>query len=132
MAATKVLVVDDDLNIQRVLVFTLKQEGFEVHVASDGQAGVEMAAAIEPDLILMDVAMPSMDGVTAARHIRGESDGADVPIVFLTALGTTGDRASALAAGGNDYLLKPIGSRELLRVVEQWVGGSAGGARSAG
>ena len=58
MAATKVLVVDDDLNIQRVLVFTLKQEGFEVHVASDGQAGVEMAVAIGPDLILMDVAMP--------------------------------------------------------------------------
>ncbi len=58
MAATKVLVVDDDLNIQRVLVFTLKQEGYEVHVASDGQAGVEMAASIVPDLILMDVAMP--------------------------------------------------------------------------
>ena len=65
MAATKVLVVDDDLNIQRVLVFTLKQEGYEVHVASDGQAGVEMAASIGPDVILMDVSMPRLDGYGA-------------------------------------------------------------------
>jgi len=71
MAATKVLVVDDDLNIQRVLVFTLKQEGFEVLVASDGEAGVELARTGEPELILMDVAMPKLDGrrtsVSASR-----------------------------------------------------------------
>ncbi|HEX6474948.1 MAG TPA: response regulator, partial [Candidatus Limnocylindria bacterium] len=70
MAATKVLVVDDDLNIQRVLVFTLKQEGFEVIVASDGQAGVAMAKESQPDLILMDVAMPKLDGYAATQQIR--------------------------------------------------------------
>ena len=73
MAATKVLVVDDDLNIQRVLVFTLKQEGFEVHVASDGQAGVEMAESVKPDVILMDVAMPKLDGYAATQRIRAFS-----------------------------------------------------------
>ena len=131
MAATRVLVVDDDLNIQRVLVFTLKQEGFEVHVASDGQAGVEMAAAIDPDLILMDVAMPSMDGVTTARRIRSDSEEvAGVPIVFVTALSASDDRANALAAGGNDYLVKPIDERELLRVVRRYAEDAAG-ARSA-
>ena len=77
MAATKVLVVDDDLNIQRVLVFTLKQEGFEVIVASDGQTGVQMAKDSQPDLILMDVAMPKLDGYAATQQIRAaeEADG---------------------------------------------------------
>jgi CheY-like chemotaxis protein len=70
MAATKVLVIDDDLNIQRVLVFTLKQEGFEVVVASDGEAGVEMARTAAPDLILMDVVMPKLDGYVATHKSR--------------------------------------------------------------
>src|SRR5919112_1355514 len=95
MAATKVLVVDDDLNIQRVLVFTLKQEGYEVHVASDGQAGVEMAASIEPDLILMDVAMPVLDGYAATQRIRASETGAKVPIIMLTAEAGVGQQKKA-------------------------------------
>jgi CheY-like chemotaxis protein len=70
MAATKVLVVDDDLNIQRVLVFALKQEGYEVLVASNGAAGVEMAIDARPDLILMDVAMPRLEGYVSTQQIR--------------------------------------------------------------
>ena len=68
--ATKVLVVDNDLNIQRVLVFALKQEGYEVIVASDGAAGVTAALEAKPDLILMDVAMPKLDGYAATQQIR--------------------------------------------------------------
>ena len=73
--ATRVLVVDDDLNIQRVLVFALKQEGYEVMVASDGAAGVEMALDAKPDLILMDVAMPKLDGYAATQQIRAVGEG---------------------------------------------------------
>jgi len=109
LAATKVLVVDDDLNIQRVLVFTLKQEGFEVHVASDGQAGVEMAASIDPDLILMDVAMPRLDGYVATQQIRAaEKAGRRVPIIMLTAEADVEQRVKGLRAGADDDIVKPF------------------------
>ena len=115
MAATKVLVVDDDLNIQRVLVFTLKQEGFEVHVASDGQAGVEMAASVEPDLVLMDVAMPKLDGYAATQAIRAaEETGHHVPIIMLTAEREVEQKVRGLRAGADDYLIKPFHPAELL------------------
>src|SRR5687768_6884140 len=115
MAATKVLVVDDDLNIQRVLVFTLKQEGFEVHVASDGQAGVEMAASIAPDLILMDVAMPKLDGYAATQKIRAaEQGGRRVPIIMLTAEADVEQRVRGLRAGADDDIVKPFHPLELI------------------
>jgi len=115
MAATKVLVVDDDLNIQRVLVFTLKQEGYEVHVASDGQAGVEMAASIQPDLILMDVAMPKLDGYAATQKIRAaEQPGEHVPIIMLTAEADVEQRVRGLRAGADDDIVKPFHPLELI------------------
>ncbi|MDQ3688641.1 MAG: response regulator transcription factor, partial [Chloroflexota bacterium] len=115
MAATKVLVVDDDLNIQRVLVFTLKQEGFEVHVASDGQAGVEMAASVDPDLILMDVAMPKLDGYAATQQIRAaEKAGRRVPIIMLTAEADVEQRVKGLRAGADDDIVKPFHPLELI------------------
>jgi pilus assembly protein CpaE len=115
MAATKVLVVDDDLNIQRVLVFTLKQEGYEVHVASDGQAGVEMAASIQPDLILMDVAMPTLDGYAATQKIRAaETEGRHVPIIMLTAEADVEQRVKGLRAGADDDIVKPFHPLELI------------------
>ncbi len=115
MAATKVLVVDDDLNIQRVLVFTLKQEGFEVIVASDGQAGVAMAKDSQPDLILMDVAMPKLDGYAAIQQIRAaETDGRRVPIIMLTAEADVGERVKGLRAGADDDIVKPFHPLELM------------------
>ncbi len=115
MAATKVLVVDDDLNIQRVLVFTLKQEGFEVHVASDGEAGVEMAASIDPDLILMDVAMPKLDGYAATQQIRAaDTAGRRVPIIMLTAEADVEQRVKGLRAGADDDIVKPFHPLELI------------------
>src|SRR5213593_3582649 len=99
MAATKVLVVDDDLNIQRVLVFALKQEGYEVLVASNGAAGVEMAIDARPDLILMDVAMPRLDGYVATQQIRAAEKGRRVPIIMLSA---------------DDDIVKPFNPLELM------------------
>jgi len=129
MAATKVLVVDDDLNIQRVLVFTLKQEGFEVHVASDGQAGVEMAAAIEPDLILMDVAMPKLDGYAATQQIRAAEQGRRVPIIMLTAEADVEQRVRGLRAGADDDIVKPFHPLELLARIKALLARSGGGPK---
>ena len=129
MAATKVLVVDDDLNIQRVLVFTLKQEGFEVHVASDGQAGVEMAAAIGPDLILMDVAMPKLDGYAATQQIRAAESGRRVPIIMLTAEADVEQRVRGLRAGADDDIVKPFHPLELLARIKALLSRSGGGAK---
>ena len=128
MAATKVLVVDDDLNIQRVLVFTLKQEGYEVHVASDGQAGVEMAASISPDLILMDVAMPKLDGYAATQQIRAAEQGATrVPIIMLTAEADVEQRVRGLRAGADDDIVKPFHPLELIARIKALLARSGGG-----
>jgi len=114
MAATKVLVVDDDLNIQRVLVFVLKQEGYEVIVASDGAAGVEMALDAEPDLILMDVAMPKLDGYAATQQIRAAEKTGRVPIIMLTAEAEVEQRVKGLRAGADDDIVKPFHPLELM------------------
>jgi pilus assembly protein CpaE len=127
MAATKVLVVDDDLNIQRVLVFTLKQEGFEVHVAADGQAGVEMAASLDPDLILMDVAMPTVDGYAATQQIRANESGTRVPIIMLTAEADVEQRVKGLRAGADDDIVKPFHPLELMARIKALLARSGGG-----
>ena len=133
MAATKVLVVDDDLNIQRVLVFTLKQEGFEVVVASDGEAGVEMAHEAEPDLILMDVAMPKLDGYAATKQIRsGERGGKRVPIIMLTSEADVGERVKGLRAGADDDIVKPFHPLELIARIRALLARTGGTATAAG
>jgi pilus assembly protein CpaE len=127
MAATKVLVVDDDLNIQRVLVFTLKQEGFDVHVASDGEAGVEMARSTQPDLILMDVAMPKLDGYAATQRIRAEEkDGRRVPIIMLTSEADVEQRVRGLRAGADDDIVKPFHPMELIARIKALLSRSGG------
>src|ERR671915_1540775 len=132
MAATKVLVVDDDLNIQRVLVFTLKQEGFDVHVASDGEAGVEMARSTQPDLILMDVAMPRLDGYAATQRIRAEEkDGRRVPIIMLTSEADVEQRVRGLRAGADDDIVKPFHPMELIARIKALLARSGGGPTRA-
>jgi pilus assembly protein CpaE len=131
MAATKVLVVDDDLNIQRVLVFTLKQEGFEVHVAADGKAGVEMATSLDPDLILMDVAMPAMDGYAATQKIRANESGRRVPIIMLTAEADVEQRVKGLRAGADDDIVKPFHPLELMARIKALLARSGGQAKTS-
>jgi two-component system, sensor histidine kinase and response regulator len=127
------IVLADDSILQRMMTRALLEaEGYQVLEAADGREVLDLVQLAHPDLVVMDVAMPSMDGVTATRRIRGEPGAAaHVPIVFLTALGASVDRDVALAAGGNDYLVKPIGDRELLRVVKRFARGATG-AEGAG
>jgi CheY-like chemotaxis protein len=118
------IVLADDSIFQRMMTRALLEtEGYQVLEAGDGREVLELVRLSRPDVVVMDIAMPSMDGVTAARRIRAASGATSrVPIVFLSALAAAGDRDMALAAGGNDYLVKPFSDRELLRVVDRQTG----------
>jgi len=113
--AAKILVVDDDPNVQRLLQYTLKQEGYEVAVASDGAEGFRMWGAEIPDLILLDVMLPKLDGYQVAQKIRAEEgDTGHVPIIMLTAEREVEQKVRGLRAGADDYLIKPFHPAELL------------------
>jgi len=96
---------------------------YEIEIAPDGAAALEKARAIQPDLILMDIQMPVMDGLEAIRQIRADPDLSDIPIIALTALAMPGDRAKCLAAGANDYLSKPAGLKALHTLIERHLAG---------
>ena len=113
--AAKILVVDDDPNVQRLLQYTLKQEGYDVVIAGDGAEGFRLWGAEAPDLILLDVMLPKLDGYQVAAKIRSEEGGsAHVPIIMLTAEREVEQKVRGLRAGADDYLIKPFHPAELL------------------
>ena len=112
--AAKILVVDDDPNVQRLLSYTLKQEGYEVIMAADGAEGFRLWGAEEPALILLDVMLPKLDGYQVAAKIRAEEADAHVPIIMLTAEAEVEQKIRGLRAGADDYLVKPFHPAELL------------------
>jgi pilus assembly protein CpaE len=113
--AAKILVVDDDPNVQRLLQYTLKQEGYDVVVAGDGAEGFRQWGAEEPALILLDVMLPKLDGYQVAAKIRAEEGTtAHVPIIMLTAEREVEQKVRGLRAGADDYLIKPFHPAELL------------------
>jgi pilus assembly protein CpaE len=113
--AAKILVVDDDPNVQRLLQYTLKQEGYDVVTASDGAEGYRMWDAEAPDLILLDVMLPKLDGYQVAAKIRAdEGPSTHVPIIMLTAEREVEQKVRGLRAGADDYLIKPFHPAELM------------------
>src|SRR5215212_2710443 len=113
--AAKILVVDDDPNVQRLLQYTLKQEGYEVVIASDGAEGFRLWGAEAPELILLDVMLPKLDGYQVATKIRAEEGtSGHVPIIMLTAEKEVEQKVRGLRAGADDYLIKPFHPQELL------------------
>ena len=120
----RILLVEDNEMNRDMLSRRLERRGFEVLCAEDGAAGVEMARATGPDLILLDMSLPVMDGWTAARKLRDDPDTADVPIIALTAHAMAGDRAKALAAGCNEYDTKPIDFKRLMSKIDGFVTGA--------
>lgn len=109
-----ILVVDDDPEITDLLTLDLELMRFQVDVAHDGMAAVNKAEAKPYDLIIMDVMMPKMDGYEACQRIRKTPNGADVPIIMLTAKGTLADKVRGFNAGVDDYLIKPFEFQELM------------------
>ena len=113
--AISVLIVEDDRNIHELLQLYLEKEGYAVTVASDGGQGLAKFRAIKPDLVLLDVMMPVMDGWAVCKSIRADSQ---TPIIMLTAKGETDDKVTGLKSGADDYVTKPFEMKELLARVE--------------
>ncbi len=115
MAAAKILIVDDDPDTQRVLGYTLKQEGFEILAAVDGAEALRVLERDHPDLILLDIMLPKLDGYQVAERIRAdEGSTAHVPIIMVTAETDIEQKVRGLRAGADDYLVKPFHPAELL------------------
>ena len=109
-ARQKILVADDEASIRRILETRLKMVGYDVVTAEDGEEAVEVFNKTNPDLVVLDVMMPKMDGYGVTREIRRTSD---VPIIILTALGDVSERITGLELGADDYVIKPFSPKEL-------------------
>ena len=113
--AVSVLIVEDDRNIAELLQMYLEKEGYAVKVAGDGGQGLAEFRASQPDLVLLDVMMPVMDGWAVCKAIRAE---AQTPVIMLTAKGETDDKVSGLKCGADDYVTKPFEMKEVLARIE--------------
>ncbi len=113
--ATSVLIVEDDRHIRELLQLYLEKEGYAVTVAADGEQGLSKFRSIQPDLVLLDLMMPVMDGESVCRAIRSESA---TPVIMLTAKGELDDKVSGLKAGADDYITKPFEMKEVLARIE--------------
>jgi DNA-binding response OmpR family regulator len=115
---TKVLVIDDEAPIRLLCRVNLEAEGMDVIEAADGPSGVDKARAESPDVILLDVMMPTLDGWRVAEHLLDDPTTKDIPIIFLTARAEFRDRARGLDIGGVDYVTKPFNPLELAPLVQ--------------
>lgn len=106
-----ILVVEDDNTVRETLALNLNAEGYQVHMAEDGESGLAAAREASPDLVVLDVMLPKLDGLTVCRLLRRESA---VPIILLTARGTEADRIVGLETGADDYIVKPFSLGEFL------------------
>ena len=106
------LLVDDEDNLRSMLEAALRHTGFEVHPAANGRDALEIAGRLQPDLIVLDVMLPDLDGFEVCRRLR--NDGVRMPVVFLTAKDGTEDKVRGLTLGGDDYLVKPFSLEELV------------------
>tara|TARA_B100001142_G_scaffold131695_1_gene133309 strand:- start:1017 stop:1712 length:696 start_codon:yes stop_codon:yes gene_type:complete len=111
MSDPKILVVEDEENIREAVVYSLSQEGFDVYSANDGEDGLNKARTIMPDLVLLDVMLPKLDGFEVCRMIRKDLD---LPVFMLSAKGEEIDRVVGLELGADDYITKPFSMRELV------------------
>ena len=114
----RLLIVDDNEQNRDMMSRRLQRRGFDVLLANDGRAGVDMARAEKPDLILMDMNMPRLDGWEATRQLKAEPEVAAVPVIGLTAHALEGDRERALEAGCADYHTKPVDFPKLMAQIE--------------
>src|SRR3990170_2696752 len=106
-----ILVVEDDATVRETLALNLRGEGYDVEVADNGETALEMARALKPDLLVLDVMLPVLDGLTVCRVVRKESQ---MPIILLTARGTETDKIIGLETGADDYIVKPFSLGEFL------------------
>ena len=114
----KILVVDDDPDIRRLMVDKLGSAGFETHEAGDGETALELVATLRPHLVLLDWMLPRCSGLDVCRALRGRHEFAGTPVILFSAQARPGDIERGLAAGADDYLVKPFSPRDALIRVE--------------
>ena len=114
----KILLVEDNEDNRDMLARRLQRKGYTVVVAADGRQGIDLAVGERPDLILMDMSLPVLDGWAATRLLKSAAETASIPIIALTAHAMSGDRDKAIAAGCDDYDIKPIEMQRLLDKIE--------------
>jgi len=121
MARGKVLVVDDEEYIQHILNFSFGAEGYEVITAADGEEAVTVARSEKPDIIVLDIMMPKMDGYEACKQIKADPQTQNIPVILLTAKGREVDRKLGAEAGADDYVVKPFSPGRLIERVEGFI-----------
>lgn len=114
MATQTVLIVEDEKDIRELLAFTCKREGFAVLEAGDGNAALALAAEKRPDIILLDLMLPGLDGLSVCRVLQRETATASIPVIMLTARGEEIDRIVGFEVGASDYVVKPFSAREVM------------------
>jgi len=118
----KILVVDDEVYILHILDFSLGAEGFDVITATDGEEALAKAQREKPDLIVMDVMMPRLDGYETCRRLKNDPGTRDIPVLLLTARGREEDRKQGMESGADDYITKPFSPNKLISRVSDILG----------
>ncbi len=118
----RVLIVDDELNIRNILEFSLNAEGFDVIVAENGEAAIELARTEAPDLIILDVMMPGLSGIDTCARLKRESGTSQIPVILLTAKSHREDREAGLAVGADQYITKPFSPHTVIAAVSGLLG----------
>ena len=124
MAKTRILIMEDDDDTQGMMRFLLEYKGYEVLVAKDGKHGLEIAHHDKPDLILLDLAMPEMDGWSVAHQLKRDPETKAIPVIAVTAYTMSSDRRMALNAGCDGFVSKPMNVPEFIAEIEKFLGKS--------
>jgi len=125
MAKGKILVVDDEIYIVHILDFSLGMEGYEVLTALDGEQALEKARAEHPDLIVLDIMMPKLDGYETCKMLKAEASTKDIPVILLSAKGRNVDQKIGFEVGADDYITKPFSPRKLVERINAILGQSS-------
>ncbi len=118
MVTKKILIIEDEADIREVIEYNLKREGFKVFCVGDGDEGVDDARSIAPDVILLDLMLPGLDGIEVCRRLKGDTVTGGIPIIMVTAKGEESDIVLGLGVGADDYITKPFSPRELVARVK--------------
>lgn len=119
----KILIIEDEKDIRQLITFTLQYAGYQVVAGKDGEEALELVRKEKPDLVLMDVRMPKMDGYAACRIIKADKDTKHIPVAFLSAKGQDAEIEKGFEVGASDYLLKPFTPTELIDRVKSMLAG---------
>jgi len=122
MAKGKILVVDDEIYIVHILDFSLGMEGYEVVTALDGEQALEKARTEHPDLIVLDIMMPKLDGYETCKMLKAEAETRNIPVILLSAKGRNVDQKVGFEVGADDYITKPFSPRKLVERINSILG----------